>query len=461
MAETKPTPENMPDLNLADGTTPTPTTIPGYQALTDGLKREIDVLKKELTEVRSTMLMRMVHAKAKRKKISLKNGQKLQGMVQKVKDSAAAKHTLDDHEASKKARELEIIARRDAAHERLMRRREQAQKGNSKKKKKANQTSIHPELIHQRVGTDAVDVDDFIVQFNHGPLGLHLEEIHDCSYAAFVAETQTGSQAAASGLSIGDKLIKIKNQSMEDIPFDDTIQTLMATGRPLVLTFRRRLKVYCDHAEGLDGAGHMHGAVYSFDAGRGDLGFSLEEMSNSTLNGVRYDLCVTDVSARGHAAEKGLKSLDVLVGINGDSVGGLGFEETRHLLVKSPRPMSLHFFRFGEGRDTIEMGTDYLHEEVVFVLQYVDLATARQFSRTADLAKMSRKDEAKVKQLQQRRHELLQIKDSLVSLLDEGALHSDREACADLLGQIREAIQKLDNAQGAVDIIGTKKSKKR
>ena len=66
-------------------------------------------------------------------------------------------------------------------------------------------------------------------KLDHRPLGLHLEEIHDCSYAAFVAETQEGSQAAASGLKIGDILIKIKNQSMEDIPFDDTIQTLMAT----------------------------------------------------------------------------------------------------------------------------------------------------------------------------------------------------------------------------------------
>jgi hypothetical protein len=457
MAETK-APSKMPDLNLSTGVGPVPSTMEGYQQLAESLKGEIDILKRELTEVRTTMLMRMVHAKAKRKKSSGKL-QAMQGLVKKAGIDAKAHSTFDDHEASQKQRAAEIIARRDAAHERLMRRRVNVT--NAKGKKKKNQTSVHPELMHERVGTDAVDVDDFVVTFDHGPLGLHLEEIHDCSYAAFVAETQEGSQAAASGLKIGDILIKIKNQSMEDIPFDDTIQTLMATGRPLVLMFRRRLKVYCDHAEGIDGAGHMHGGITSFDAGSGDLGFSLEEMSNATLNGVRYDLCVTDVNKRGQAYERGLRSLDVLVGINGDSVGGLGFEETRHLLVKSPRPMSLHFLRFSEGPDTIEMGTDYLHEEVLFVLQYVDLATERKGSKKKDLAKMSKKDEAKLKTLQTKRHTLQTIKGALVHLLDEGALHSDRETCAELLGKIRTAIQELDECQNAVDMIGQGKKKKK
>ena len=351
------------------------------------------------------------------------------------------------------------MARREAAHKRLLRRR-QSQSGYGKegeKKLKRQQTSVHPTVVHQRVGTDAADVDDFIVSFTHGPLGLHLEEIHDCNYGAFVAETQVGSQAGISRLQVGDILIKIKSQSMEDVSFDDAVQILMATGRPLNLTFRRRLKVFCDHAEGLDGAGHMHGCVYSFDAGLGNLGFALEEMSNSTLNGVRYDLCVTDIGGHGAAAEKGLKSLDILVGLNGDSVGGLGFEETRDLLVKSPRPMSMHFFRFGEGKATIEMGTDYLHEEVIFVLQYVALATQRRFDRKADLSKMTRKDELKVKSLQGARHNLNKLKNRLVSLLDEGVLHTDRDSCVDLLSQIRSCITELDITQAAVDAIGAAK----
>jgi len=457
MAETK---EPMPPLDLVTGEGPVPTTIDGYKQLTQGLKGEIDVLKKELTEVRSTMLMRMVHAKAKRDRSGLKTGTRLKGLVDKAHVDATERRRLDDHEVSRSKRKAEIRARRDAAHDRLVRRRQSQSAGGGGAKKKKKKTAVQPSLMNQKIGTDAVDVDDFIVEFEHGPLGLHLEEIHDCNYGAFVAETQVGSQAASTGLEVGDILIKIKQKSMEDVPFDDAIQILMATGRPLQLTFRRRLKVYCDHAEGLDGAGHMHGSVYSFDAGRGNLGFALEEMSNATLNGVRYDLCVTDVVRDGAAVSKGLKSLDVLVGLNGDSVGGLGFEETRALLVKSPRPMSLHFFRFGKGKDNIEMGTDYLHEEVVFVLQYVDLATARRFNRQADLSKMTRKDEQKVKNLQDARHKLTDTKNTLVSLLDEGALHTDRESCVELLVKIRERITELDIAQAAVDSIGELKKKK-
>lgn len=46
-------------------------------------------------------------------------------------------------------------------------------------------------------------------------------------------------------------------------------------------------------------------------------------------------------------------------------------------------------------------------------------------------------------------------------LLDEGALHSDRETCAELLGKIRTAIQELDECQNAVDMIGQGKKKKK
>ena len=158
MAETK-APSKMPDLNLSTGVGPVPSTMEGYQQLAESLKGEIDILKRELTEVRTTMLMRMVHAKAKRKKSSGKL-QAMQGLVKKAGIDAKAHSTYDDHEASQKQRAAEIIARRDAAHERLMRRRENVT--NAKGKKKKNQTSVHPELMHERVGTDAVDVDDFV-----------------------------------------------------------------------------------------------------------------------------------------------------------------------------------------------------------------------------------------------------------------------------------------------------------
>jgi hypothetical protein len=456
MSETKQsTDEKMPILNLSTGTAPEPTTIEGYKHLTKSLRQEIEILKKELNEVRSTMLMRMVHDKAKRHQIGLKSGVRLQSLVDKVKNDEDAHNKLSEHELSQKKREAEIIARREAAHNRLMRRREKSQpRTNGKKTKKTPKTSVHPEVVQERLGTGAVDVEDFIVNFSHGPLGLHLEEIHDCSFSAFVAETQNNSQAKRAGLEVGDILIKIKGKSMEDIPFDDTIQTLMASGRPLKLTFRRRIKVYCDHTEGLDGCGHMHGHIFSFDATHGDLGFALEEMSNATLNGVRYDLCVTDVVLDGPASQKGLKSLDVLVGINGDSVGGLGFEETCLLLVKSPRPMSLHFFRFSKENDTIEMGTDYLHEEVIFILQYVDLALSRKFNNS--IVNISKKDEINLKKIQVATHELNTIKASLRSLLDEGALHSDRQTCVQVLKNLRSCLASLDEAQMAVNFVGQK-----
>lgn len=458
MAETKHPTEEMPDLVLATGQTPEPSTLDGYKQLTESLRQDIDILKKELSEVRSTMLMHMIHAKAKKNQFTLKSdGARLKNIVIKARDSERARNTLSKHEFSRRKREKEMLARREAAHRRLIKRRQNLQ-GTPSRKNKKDKTSVHPEVIHERLGTDAVDIEDYTVQFEHGPLGIHLEEIYDNNYSAFVAETKNNSQAEKGGLQAGDILLKIKKKSMEDVPFDDAIQTLMASDRPLNITFRRRIKVYCDHAEGLDGAGHMHGTVYSFDANPGDLGFSLEEMSNATLTGIRYDLCVTDVKQDGPAARKGLKSLDILVGINGDSVGGLGFEETRLLLVKSPRPMSLHFFRFTLGQGTIELGTDYLHEEVVYVLQYVDLASSRLFNQV-ELAKMTRKDEAKVKNLQTARHELSKVKERLVSLLDGGALHSDRDLCMNVLKIIRQAIVDMESAQAAVDAIGQAKLK--
>ena len=50
---------------------------------------------------------------------------------------------------------------------------------------------------------------------------------------------------------------------------------------------------------------------------------------------------------------------------------------------------------------------------------------------------------------------------TLVSLLDEGALHTDRGSCVELLVKIRERITELDIAQAAVDSIGELKKKKK
>ena len=76
-----------------------------------------------------------------------------------------------------------------------------------------------------------------------------------------------------------------------------------------------------------------------------------------------------------------------------------------------------------------------------------------------ELAKMTRKDEVKVKNLQTARHELSKVKERLVSLLDGGALHSDRDLCINVLKIIRQAIADMEVAQAAVDAIGQAKLK--
>ena len=182
MAETKHSTEKMPDLVLATGETPEPTTLDGYKQLTESLRQDIDILKKELSEVRSTMLMHMIHAKAKKNQLTLKSdGARLKNIVIKARDSERARNTLSKHEFSRRKREKEMLARREAAHLRLIKRRQNLQ-GTPSRKNKKDKTSVHPEVIHERVGTDAVDIEDYTVQFEHGPLGIHLEEIYDNNY---------------------------------------------------------------------------------------------------------------------------------------------------------------------------------------------------------------------------------------------------------------------------------------
>ena len=269
---------------------PTPGLPPGPLADENvALKQKILRLEQELSEVRATMMHRMqVEQRRKRANRQFIN------LVNKASTDGRASRIEDEHELSRRKREAAVNARREAAHARLAKRRSLI--AERKKTKKASKQKIAPDSpsMSHGVGTDACDVKDFVVTMTHGPLGLHLEEIHDCTFGTFVADTVEGSQAREQGLQMGDMLTSVSGETMEDVSFDDVIQILMASARPMQLGFRRRMRVYCDHAHGSDGLGHMHGAIFSVDITDKDMGFEFDEQTNSTLSGVRYDCHVSD-----------------------------------------------------------------------------------------------------------------------------------------------------------------------
>ena len=177
-----------------------------------------------------------------------------------MQDASIVDKHMSTHERSIARRDAAIKARRQAAHARLMNRR---LVGTQKGKQSTKVLPNNPDS--PGVGTNACDVHDFTIEIQHGPMGLHLEEIHDHKYGAYVASVIPESQASNLGLKTGDVLTSIDSEPLENICFDDAIQMLMAHDRPLGIGFRRRLTVYCDHTEGFDGKGTMHGRIFSLN----------------------------------------------------------------------------------------------------------------------------------------------------------------------------------------------------
>ena len=426
----------------------------------DELKHIIKALRQELVEVRATMLARITMERARRQ-VATNNSNSgrilgpskipaLRAVVRRAHDASIVDKHMSAHDASIARRDANIIARRKASHERLVRRRLVV----SQKGKKVSTKVIPNKPVSQGVGTNACDVHDFTVTMEHGPMGLHLEEIHDYKFGTYVASVMPESQAFKLGLKTGDILTSVGDENLQDINFDDGIQLLMASDRPLSLGFRRRLTVFCDHAEGKDGRGTMHGRIFSLELDEGEVGFGLAEQTNSTLSGVRFDCCIEEVFKHGLLSGAGLQTGDILLGLNGDSAGDLGFEDTHDLLHAAERPVCLHFFRFETGEQAFELGTDYLHEDVITVLQYTDMVVHRGNYQVPEGISLSKKERKLLKVHAEALARLDSGRSELIGMLENDALHTARSSVmmgvAGMRGLFRSVDQALANVLAVV-----------
>lgn len=73
----------------------------------------------------------------------------------------------------------------------------------------------------------------FSVVFEAGPLGLSLGD--DRSIGKVVAD----SQAARGGVEVGDRLVRVNDASIVDLPPAEVLNAIKAAGRPMTLTFER------------------------------------------------------------------------------------------------------------------------------------------------------------------------------------------------------------------------------
>jgi hypothetical protein len=438
----------------------------------DELKHQIIALRQELLEVRATMLARITMERARRQVATnnanivrnLGSGKEpaLRALVQRVHDVSIVDKHMSAHERSIARRDAAIRERRKASHSRLMRRRLVGSKG-----KKVATKVLPNKPVSQGVGTNACDVHDFTVEMQHGPMGLHLEESHDCKYGTYVASVMPESQASSLKLQTGDILTSVGDEVLQDIHFDDAIQMLMASDRPLRLGFRRRLTVFCDHAEGKDGSGTMHGRIFSLDLGAGEIGFELAEQTNSTLSEVRFDCCVQEVYQHGLLSGAGLRAGDILLGLNGDSAGDLGFEDTHDLLLAAERPACLHFFRFEKGDQAFELGTDYLHEDVISVLQYTDMVVHRGNYAAPEGVSFSKKERKLLKVHADALARLDDGRNELIGMLEKDALHTARSSVVMGVASMRGLFRAVDDALADVltvvakHVVKNNKKKKR
>lgn len=436
------------------------------------LKQHIEKLEQELLEVRQTMLARIALERARRKiniSESISSSKLLKSekivafrkIVKKVQEKIIVDKHLEVHQKSSEKRDMILKERRECAHARLTKRRL-----NGSQKTKKGATKVLPgtsALPSQAIGTNACDVHDFEITIDHGPMGLHLEEIHDHIYGTYVGSVIPGSQADFAGLKTGDILTALDDIVLEDVPFDDAIQMLMASNRPVKVCFRRRLKVFCDHAEGEDGQGKMHGRIYSLNLDAEEPGFTLSEQTNSTISGVRFDTKVDHISAHGEMSGTGLKIGDVLLGINGDSVGDLGYEDTYSLLQAVERPACLHFFRFTDSAEehSFQVGTDYLHEEVIMILQYARMVVDRGPYNLPDGIKLSSKEKLKIKSHIEAVANLEGGQRELVEMLEKDSLHTHRSSVMMAVAAMRGLFASVDQTMADLMIMASKKMAKR
>ena len=149
-----------------------------------------------------------------------------------------------------------------------------------------------------------------------------------------------------------------------------------------------------------------------------------------------------------------------MLGLNGDSAGDLGYEETSSLLLAAERPVCLHFFRFETGAQSFEIGTDYLHEDVITVLQYADIVVKRgryQLPAGINLSKKEKKVEKAhadaVRMLDEGRSEL-------IALLEKDALHTARSSVMMGVAAMRGLFASVDQTLANLLAIVSKKKKK-
>ena len=205
------------------------------------------------------------------------------------------------------------------------------------------------------------------VIWKEGPLGLTIDIISNSRGAFIKRIALTGGISAASELTpdaVGDRLVSIQGQSVEDVIFTDIVAQLKQNAKPITLTFApdsltgqmtspalyhrstsstvTRPAVSRRSTEPLVLTQKLSPpTTYVIEWTDGSLGMALHEgptpATSPFVGRLTGGGCAKDLQHDGVG--------DVLSQINGSSIQHLSFKEVMEFLKNSPKPISLTFLR--------------------------------------------------------------------------------------------------------------------
>ena len=141
----------------------------------------------------------------------------------------------------------DLMASKSKLRQRIQRRKSERKlrKANSGGLSKANSkenivetTSSPPPPLPPRPKVTSVEYHTF--SFGPGTLGINFEEMKDePPYSMFIWSVVQGWQGQIQGILADDILIQINDTKLEDLDFDDVMNLLLTSSRPLILKVRR------------------------------------------------------------------------------------------------------------------------------------------------------------------------------------------------------------------------------
>jgi serine protease DegQ len=183
----------------------------------------------------------------------------------------------------------------------------------------------------------------------HGSLGVQTQDLTDdiaralgtaAGQGAVVTRVQAGSPAATAGLQAGDVIVRVDGHPVHSAAELHNTEGLAPVGSSLALELLREGKPVNITARLVaERVASATGDAIDARLQGAELGEADARVRREGLTGVR----VSRVAANSRAAAVGLKSGDLIVGVNQTDIGGL--DDLKTLLAQRPRQVLLSVVR--------------------------------------------------------------------------------------------------------------------